>query len=173
MIAASSAKDNQMWGINHTDREYTRIMGDRLRIAIEMPTRLNAEQLAAQLGFSEPWAHPLSATEQAAWLAQMRAEHPQILERPHKERSYDMRTPTTAQLRTAIEVLKSLDQRLNEAASHSTMQLPDSKLGGRYADRIESQTIEQTARIKLVSAQLENWHEEITQQRRQCVSHHV
>jgi hypothetical protein len=81
--------------------------------------------------------------------------------------------PTTAQLRTAIEVLKSLDKRLNDQAADSVMRLPESKLGDQYAERIESKTIEQSTRIKLVTAQLEAWREELKQQRRQCVSHHV
>jgi hypothetical protein len=84
-----------------------------------------------------------------------------------------MQTPTTAQLRTAIEVLSRLDSRLNEHATHSVKKLPESALGGQYAGRIESSAIEQTGRIKLVAAQLECWRDELLEQRRQCVSHHV
>jgi hypothetical protein len=84
-----------------------------------------------------------------------------------------MQTPSTAQIRTAIEVLKRLDIRLNEHASHSLNQLSESALGGQYAARIESSAIEQTGRIKIVAAQLEHWRDELNQQRRQCVSHHV
>ena len=84
-----------------------------------------------------------------------------------------MKTPSAAQLRTAIEVLRSLDARLNETAAHSVAQLPESKLGDQYAERIESKNIEQSARIKLVAAQLEGWRNEVREQRRQCVSHHV
>lgn len=84
-----------------------------------------------------------------------------------------MQTPTTAQLRTAIEVLKRLDSRLNEHATHSMGQLPESALGGQYAARIESSAIEQTSRIKVVAAQLEHWREELGQQRKHCVSHHA
>jgi hypothetical protein len=36
-----------------------------------------------------------------------------------------MKTPTTTQLRTAIEVLKKLGERLNEHRAHSITQLPD------------------------------------------------
>ncbi len=84
-----------------------------------------------------------------------------------------MQTPTTAQIRTTIEVLKRLDKRLNEHATHSLNQLPESALGGQYAARIESSAIEQTSRIKVVAAQLERWRDEMLEQRRQCVSHHV
>ena len=84
-----------------------------------------------------------------------------------------MRTPTTAQLRIAVEVLKRLEERIDNHATHSTMQLPDSRLGDDYAARIESQTIEQIARVKTVMAQLESWRDELRQARRQCVTHHV
>ncbi|MEI2724359.1 MAG: hypothetical protein V9H26_12760 [Verrucomicrobiota bacterium] len=54
---------NQRWGIYHTDREHARVMGDPLRTVVEAPTKLAAEEEAARLGFSEPWAHPVAATE--------------------------------------------------------------------------------------------------------------
>ena len=50
----------QLWGIYHTDREHARELGDPLRTTIEAPTKLAAEEAAAQLGFSEPWAHPIA-----------------------------------------------------------------------------------------------------------------
>ena len=84
-----------------------------------------------------------------------------------------MQTPTTAQLRTAIEVLNKLGERLNIQAEHSVMQLAESPLGAHYAGRIEVGTIEQTTRIESVATQLKNWRDELLQQRRQCVSHHV
>jgi hypothetical protein len=84
-----------------------------------------------------------------------------------------MQTPTTAQIRPAIEVLKKLGERLNIHAEHSVMQLPESQLGAHYAGRIEVQAIEQTTQIEAVAAQLENWRDQLLQQRRQCVSHHV
>jgi hypothetical protein len=84
-----------------------------------------------------------------------------------------MQTPTTTQIRTAIEVLKKLGERLNEHAAHSVMQLPDSRLGDDYAGRIEVRAIEQITRIQQVAAQLEHWRDELHQERRQCVSHHV
>ncbi len=82
-------------------------------------------------------------------------------------------TPSTAQIRTAIEVLNKLGERLNERASNSVMQLRESQFGERQAGRIETNTIEQTTRIQSVAAQLESWRTELLQQGRQCVSHHV
>jgi len=84
-----------------------------------------------------------------------------------------MKTPTTAQLRTAIEVLKKLGERIDKHATHSLMQLPDTRLGDEHAARIEWQTIEQIARLKTVMAQLESWRNELRHQNRQCVSHRV
>src|SRR6266568_6606863 len=84
-----------------------------------------------------------------------------------------MQTPTTAQLRTAIEVLKNLGERIDDHGTHSLMQLPDTRLGDDYAARIEWQTIEQIARLKTVMTQLEGWRDELRQQNRQCVSQRV
>ena len=84
-----------------------------------------------------------------------------------------MQTPTTAQLRTAIEVLNKLGERINTHANHSVQQLPDSKLGSDYAEKIQSQAVEQTTQIAVAVTELECWRQEVQQQRRQCVSHHV
>ena len=81
--------------------------------------------------------------------------------------------PTTAELRTAIEVLKMLGQRINDHADHSVMQLPNTELGDQYAGHIEARTIEQTSHIEKVSMQLQNWRDELLQQRKQQVSQSV
>ncbi len=61
---------NQLWGIYHTDREYARVHGDPLRTVVEAPTKLSAEEVAARLGFGEPWAHPVTIeeTKHVQWL---------------------------------------------------------------------------------------------------------
>jgi len=51
---------SQLWGIYHTDREYARTLGDPLRTPVEAPTKIAAEEAAAKLGFSNPWAHPVA-----------------------------------------------------------------------------------------------------------------
>jgi len=84
-----------------------------------------------------------------------------------------MQTPTTSQLRTAIEVLNKLGERLNQRASDSAMQLRESPFGQHQAGRVEVNAIEQTCRIQSVAAQLERWREELVQQRRHCASYHV
>ena len=84
-----------------------------------------------------------------------------------------MRTPTTSQLRTAIEVLKNLGERINENAAHSVIQLPESRFGDQHVARIEAHAIEQTTQIETVMAQLESWRDELQRQNRQCVSQRV
>ena len=51
---------NQFWGIYHTDREFAREVGDQVRTVVEAPTKVAAEEAAARLGFSDPWAHPIT-----------------------------------------------------------------------------------------------------------------
>jgi len=35
-------------------------LGDPLRPSVEAPTKIAAEEAAAKLGFSDPWAHPVA-----------------------------------------------------------------------------------------------------------------
>lgn len=81
-----------------------------------------------------------------------------------------MLTPSTVELRTAIEALQKLGQRLNEHADHFKAQLPATGLGGNYAAKAEVQTIEQTSRIEAVAKQLQHWRDELLEQRKQHVS---
>jgi hypothetical protein len=53
------------------------------------------------------------------------------------------------------------------------IELSDSQLHDQQPGRIEAGTIEQTTRIETVAAQLEKWHNELVQERRQCVSNHI
>ena len=56
----TATTENKLWGIYHTDREYAQMLGDPLRTTIEAPTKIAAEETAARLGFSNPWAHPVA-----------------------------------------------------------------------------------------------------------------
>ena len=60
---------HQLWGIYHTDREYTRVVGNPLRTVVEASTKLAAEEAAASLGFGDAWANPVTAEQarQAQW----------------------------------------------------------------------------------------------------------
>jgi hypothetical protein len=78
-----------------------------------------------------------------------------------------MQTPTTAEFNTAIEVLKKYAERLNEQATHSVIQMPESRLGADYAARIQSQTIGQISHVEALAAQLTNWLDEIIQPQQQ------
>ena len=71
----------QLWGIYHTDREHARELGDPLRTVVEAPTKLIAEETAAQLGFGDPWAHPVTSQQarHAQWLHKRRPGHRQEL----------------------------------------------------------------------------------------------
>ena len=84
-----------------------------------------------------------------------------------------MLTPTTAELRTAVEVLKMLGQRIHDHAAHSVRQLPDTELGDQYAAHIEAQTIEQSSHIEKVSMQLKNWRDELVQEKKQHVAQSI
>ena len=46
-------------------------------------------------------------------------------------------------------------------------------IGDHVAARAKVVNIEQVTRIQTVAAQLEKWRDDLMQQRRQCVSHHV
>ena len=84
-----------------------------------------------------------------------------------------MQTSTTAEFNTAIEVLKKYAERLNEQATHSVIQMPESRLGADYAARIQSQTIGQISHIENVAEQVKNWRDEIFQQSDQPNFRHV
>ena len=84
-----------------------------------------------------------------------------------------MQTPTTSQIRTAIEVLKKFREHLNNNAANLVVQLPDTHFGDHCAARVEVMKIEQVSRIQTLTAQLESWRDQLVQERRQCVSHHV
>jgi hypothetical protein len=78
-----------------------------------------------------------------------------------------MQTPTPVQIKTAIKVLKMYAERLNEQATHSVIQMPESRLGADYSARIQSQAIGQISHIEAVAAQLTNWLDEIIQPQKQ------
>jgi hypothetical protein len=166
---SSTPATSQLWGIYFTDREYARTVEDPLRTVIEAPSKRLAEEIAKRYGFSEPWAHPI--TEEQAM--QMRASEPHAkVKHGLPSQTLSANDPTATEVNAAIEVLQKLDERIAAQTNHSLGELPNNRLGNQYADRIESDAIEQTARIKLVSAQLANWRDELLQQRN-TVSHHV
>ena len=79
--SATLKSGKRLWGIYHTDREYARELGDPLRTVVEAPSKLIAEESAAQLGFGDPWAHPVNSVtaRQAQWHHKRRPGHRQEL----------------------------------------------------------------------------------------------
>jgi hypothetical protein len=71
----------QLLGIYHADREYARELGDPLRTVVEASSKLIAEETAAQLGFGDPWAHPVNSqtATRAQRLQKSRPGHRQAL----------------------------------------------------------------------------------------------
>ena len=84
-----------------------------------------------------------------------------------------MHTPTTAQILTAIQVLKKYGEHINHNASNVIIDLPETRFGDHVAARAKVVSIEQATRIQTVASQLEKWRDDLLQQRRQCVAHHV
>ena len=167
---------NQLWGIYHTDREYAREMGDPLRTVVEAPTKLAAEEAAARLGFSEPWAHPVTLGEvrRPRWLPkQRRATANDSPTDPHAAFTFDYANTKDSQIRTAIEVLRKVDEHNNNNTANLVIELPDTRFGDHVAARVKVMNIEQVTRIHTVAAQLESWRDQLLQQRRQGVSNHV
>jgi hypothetical protein len=80
-----------------------------------------------------------------------------------------MQTPSTTQIRIAIEVLKKYGEHINHNVVNRVIEFSDSQLHDQQPGRIEAGTIEQTTRIETVAAQLEKWRNELVQERRQCV----
>ena len=163
---SSQSDTSQLWGIYYTDREYARENGDPLRTVVKATTKLAAENIAERLGFNGPWAHPITAEQARQVRAVAGIKNDQRHTRPN------MGAPSTAELRTAIQVLDKLGERLTAHASNAMLELPEHQIDNHYAGKIEANAIEQTSRVKQVSAQLKSWREELMQQR-QTVSHHV
>ena len=84
-----------------------------------------------------------------------------------------MLTPTIAESLNAIEVLNKLGERINTSAVNSVLQLSETNSGNHNTGRIGVNAIEQTSRIKIVAEQLQNWRNELIQQRSQNVSQSV
>ena len=81
--------------------------------------------------------------------------------------------PTSSQLRTAIQVLEKLSERLTEESTHSVKQMPNSPLGDNYATKVGKDAAEKISRIDGLKQQLENWQQELKELRRQYVSSRI
>jgi hypothetical protein len=158
-VASSAQAASQLWGIYYTDREYAREMGDPLRTVVEATSKDAAEETARRYGFTEPWAHPVTAEE---------ARQKRTIAGPN----LISKTPSSDELKTAIQVLELLSERVTAHANHSISELPQTQLGNQYAGQIKEDSLEKSAQIKLIGDQLSNWREELLRQR-QTSFHHV
>ena len=84
-----------------------------------------------------------------------------------------MLTPTTAELHTAIEVLRKLGQRINDNAARSVRQMPSGSQAGQLLGQITVNAREQTQRADDVAEQLKNWRSELINQQKNHVSQSV
>ena len=84
-----------------------------------------------------------------------------------------MITPTTYEIRAAMEVLKSLDQRLQERAAHTVRQVPPTVLGNHYAGQLKAQANEKTGHIGKVVQELQDWREELLKAQKQSVTQSI
>ena len=84
-----------------------------------------------------------------------------------------MQTPTSAEIRTAIQVLKRFGEHINHNATKVIIDLPETRFGEHVAARAKVASIEQVTRIQAVAEQLEKWRDDLLHERRQCVAHHV
>ncbi len=76
----------------------------------------------------------------------------------------DSKPPASDHLNIAIKVLTKFDLRLKVEAAHSILQIPETQLGAYYKASIQAQAIEQASRIAILSAQLKNWRDELSEQ---------
>ena len=81
--------------------------------------------------------------------------------------------PSTAQIRTAIEVLEKLGERINEYAARSARQIPNFGLAGHIAGQISLNAMEQNKQVQEITGLLKTWHGELEHRRRQNVSLHL
>jgi hypothetical protein len=122
-------------------------------------------------GLIQPVPNHRSGFDFRAMVGREIGNHPRSI--PLPQTNSDMQTPSTVQLRTAIQVLKMFGEHLNNQASNTAIELAESHQSSHYAERIEAGTIEQTTRIETVAAQLEKWRDKLVHERRQCVSNHI
>jgi hypothetical protein len=75
-----------------------------------------------------------------------------------------MNSPTPQQLRTAIEVLQQLGQRINVEAANSLCLLSDSRHGADQATNIQAHAVEQNTHLAMLITRLDEWLEEMQPQ---------
>jgi hypothetical protein len=75
-----------------------------------------------------------------------------------------MKSPTPQQLRTTIEVLKQLGERINTEAADSLCQLSECRPDDGQAASIKAHAIEQNTQLAMLVTRLDQWLEEMQPQ---------
>lgn len=70
-------------------------------------------------------------------------------------------------------MLKRFGEYINHNAVNVILDLSATRLGDHVTARAKVVSIEQVTRIQAGAEQLEKWRDDLLQQRRQCVAHHV
>jgi len=81
-----------------------------------------------------------------------------------------MQTPTSAEIRTAIQVLKRFGEHINHNTANIIIDLPETRFGDHVAARAKVVSIEQVTRIQTVAAQLEKWRRSAATEEAVCCS---
>lgn len=84
-----------------------------------------------------------------------------------------MQAPTTTEVRTAIEVLEKLGERINKNAARSLSQIPPCNGAGEVAGQISVNAMEQNKQVQSITGLLQTWHGELERKQKRNVSIHV
>ena len=84
-----------------------------------------------------------------------------------------MQPPSITQIRTAIEVLEKLGERINKNAARSLSQIPPCYGAGEVAGEISANAMEQNRQVQSITGLLQTWHGELERKQKHNVSIHV
>ncbi len=76
-----------------------------------------------------------------------------------------MKTPTSNEIRIAVQVLQALSERFQTNATDRVLHLSESSAGEHQTACIESRPLERSGRINDVIAQLNDWKETLRESR--------
>ena len=71
-----------------------------------------------------------------------------------------MQPPATAQICTAIEVVRNFGEHINHIAANLVVPLPDKQFSDHRVARVEALRIAQISRTQTLAAQLKNWRDQ-------------
>lgn len=160
---ATPKPGRQLWGNYHTGRECLRVTDDPLLLFVQATPKLVTDKVPSPLGFSASWTPKQYPSHQQGFPTRTYTQYPHLI----------MQTPTTTEIRTAIQVLKKFGEHINNDAANEVIRLHESPHSDQLAARIERRMIDQITRVETVVVQLENWHDKLLQVRSQSVSQRI